>query len=120
VRVCVCVWCFLEVGFEKAMLLYLLPALQSLTYADFSFTRALSPYCPFISFILRPHSRCHFFSRVLRCDVLTITAPRTEAELAADDNKEDLTTKKKPCIVISARVHPVCHSSCQSAMILSV
>jgi hypothetical protein len=54
----------------------------------------------------------------LRCDVLTITAPRTEAEIAADDNKDDLTTKKKPCIVISARVHPVIHARNQGVFII--
>jgi hypothetical protein len=50
--------------------------------------------------------------------VLTITAPRTEAEIAADDNKDDLTTKKKPCIVISARVHPVIHARNQGVFMI--
>ena len=45
-----------------------------------------------------------------RCDVLTITAPRTEAEVDADEKDQNggisMATAKKPCIVLSARVHP--------------
>ena len=98
-----------------------IPVLLSLidVLGDFSLSRALPLLFSILS-TLRVLSRAMLLFCLcgLRCDVLTITAPRTEAEIAADDNKDDLTSKKKPCIVISARVHPVSHTRNQGVFMI--